>query len=145
MVCVVVSAIPTAALATRAASVALFEISRIEAIISSELAATTFTLAETSSLVADAALACCAVSPAFVVSCWLTAVNCSAEAAMAIEVSPMAASNSAIPLRIFTWSVTSVANLTTLKGLPFRSKIGLYDAWIHTSLPPLPIRLYSPD
>jgi len=41
-------------------------------------------------------------------------------------------------------SLTSVASLTTLNGLPSVSKIGLYEACIHTSLPSLPMRLYSP-
>ncbi len=43
-----------------------------------------------------------------------------------------------------TCAVTSLAYLTTLNGLPFRSRIGLYDAWIQTSRPPLARRLYSP-
>ena len=37
----------------------------------------------------------------------------------------------------------SVAYLTTLNGLPFMSRIGLYEAWIQTSRPPLPMRLNS--
>ena len=40
-------------------------------------------------------------------------------------------------------AVTSVAYLTILDGLPLESRIGLYEAWIQTSRPPLPIRLYS--
>jgi hypothetical protein len=52
------SAIVTALFATRAASVALFDISRIEASISSELAATMPTLAETRSLLLETPLAC---------------------------------------------------------------------------------------
>src|SRR5262249_53186632 len=38
--------------------------------------------------------------------------------------------------------VRSVANFTTFHGRPFRSMIGLYEASIQTSWPPLPIRLY---
>jgi hypothetical protein len=45
-------------------------------------------------------------------------------------------------LRIF-FSVMSVANFTILKGLPLVSRMGLYEASIQTSLPPLPMRLYS--
>ncbi len=40
--------------------------------------------------------------------------------------------------------VMSVANLTILIGLPVASKIGLYEAWIHTSWPLLATRRYSP-
>ena len=42
---------------------------------------------------------------------------------------------------VLTASVMSMANLMTLYGLPSVSKMGLYDAWIHTSRPPLPKRL----
>ena len=40
--------------------------------------------------------------------------------------------------------VMSVANFTTFIGLPAASKIGLYEAWIHTSWPFLAMRRYSP-
>ncbi len=60
MVWLVVSATVTALLATRAASLAFLEISRMDACISSGLAATTFTFLETSSLAADTTLACVA-------------------------------------------------------------------------------------
>ena len=41
-------------------------------------------------------------------------------------------------------AVMSVANLTTLAGLPFSPRIGLYVAWIHTGLPSRATRLNSP-
>src|ERR1700704_5338600 len=56
---------------------------------------------------------------------------------------PMAAILPASSMPRIFCAVMSVANLTTRNGLPFLSRIGLYDAWIQTSLPPLAIRLYS--
>ena len=40
-------------------------------------------------------------------------------------------------------AVTSEAIFTIFIGLPSVPITGLYDAWIQTSLPPLPMRLYS--
>ena len=72
IVSLVSAATATAFLATRALSLALFEISRMEAIISSLPAATTATFFETSSLAAETTLACVAVSSALPAICWLT-------------------------------------------------------------------------
>ena len=58
---------------------------------------------------------------------------------------PMAPSWPAKSAALSLAAVMSVAYFTTLNGLPLRSRIGLYEASIQISLPPLPMRLYWPE
>src|SRR5262249_22257371 len=85
-----------------------------------------------------------AVSRDFVIASEISrteALSCSAPAATD-SIMPRTAS---LFIRAITCAVTSEAYFTTLKGLPLRSRIGLYDAWIQTLRPPLPTRAYSAD
>ncbi len=133
----VLSATLTAPVATRAASAALLAISRMLADISSVPVATVWMFLFTCSTAAETTLACVEVSPALPVISLLTEESSS-------EALPSAVALSETMFTSSRMAVTSEAYLTTLKGLPLRSKIGLYEAWIQTSLPPLPMRLYSP-
>ena len=64
----------------------------------------------------------------------------------AAEVTSCACSTACESMRLAaTCAVTSGAYLTTFTGLPLMSRIGLYEAWIQTSRPPLPSRLYWPE
>ena len=112
--------------------------------ISSVPVETVVTLLLTCSAAADATLAWAAVSSALTAICWLTAINSWDALARTVAFSATCSSRACRFLRIVTCSVTSVAYLTTLKGRPLRSRIGLYSPLNPHLSPPLPRRRYSP-
>ena len=124
MVALVVSAARTPVAATRAASCALFAISRMLALISSVPVATVWTFLLTCSAAAETTPAWADVSSALFTICWLFASS-SSEAALselAFWFTPamVACSFTSATLR----AVTSVAILTTLKTRPISSFTG---------------------
>src|SRR6185437_7628214 len=91
----------------------------------------------TCSAAAEATLACTDVSSALAAICWLTAINSLAAPANVCAVLPSDSSTERN-------AVTSVAYLTTLNGLPARSRIGKYEPSIQTDLPRLVMRRKRP-